>query len=268
MRKKQTAKGDATKQRPTLRTRVGSGGSSSSPSPSKSAEGGSLGHGLLRRAILGTQLPDPPAVIKVVIPPEDLLRDWITKFTLLSYGSGTTVWDWSDFHRTHNLEQILEQVHDDVIASVVLSVAYGGSFTNPYQLIQSIKYDGLISKRLISHFAKSAPSSWSIPLLELVSRVGNAFDYLDQFKWRSERIYTVPMFDSLVSGAISPTQHSSDLYMFLGVLFFGRGIRVSYSLGFNDLVDSCKAQLMQGLIAQGKKGLFIWDFEGFMTKPE
>lgn len=197
--------------------------------------------------------------------PEELLRRWIK---LHSYSeSGTKPFgEDKKFMEEADLIKILKDIpNESIIISTIMDVAYLGPFTNPYAVVDSILHDNLILNRIKGYFQNNQPKHWNLAFCELIAACKNNYaNFYEQCNWRSDRDKARALFGSFVSGGVSATLHSPRLYNFFYYLFFGGQGVTSSVLQSADLRPE-EAELMQGLIAKGQEGRFIWDFETFMS---
>ncbi|MDP3962258.1 MAG: hypothetical protein Q8Q03_00085 [bacterium] len=197
--------------------------------------------------------------------PDELLRQWINFYTMTELGKelGT---EHKQFMEDTDLQEIVDKMSESRIVSVIMDMAYGGNFRNPYSVADAIEYDNTIYHKLMGYFKNNRPEDWDLAFCELIAATnqwGYFYDHCDE--WRSDREKARKTFKSFVGGEVSATMHSQRLYDFFYSLFFGSGCAASELIRSADLSDRDQALLMQGLIEKGKKGIFPWDFETFIS---
>lgn len=197
--------------------------------------------------------------------PDELLRKWINFYTMTELGKeiGT---EHKQFMENMDLQDVVDKMNESWIVSVIIDMAHGGNFRNPYSVVAAIEYDHTVVDKLFGYFKNNQPEDWDLAFCELVaatSQWGYFYDHCDE--WRSDREKARKAFKSFVGGEVSATMHTHRLYDFFYHLFFGSGCAASELLRSTELPDKDESLLMQGLIEKGKKGIFPWDFEIYMS---
>src|SRR6185369_15139655 len=163
-----------------------------------------------------------------------------------------------------DLQDIVDKMSESWIVSVIMDLAYGGNFSNPYSVVAAIEYDNTIHDKLMGYFQNNRPENWDLAFCELIAATDQWEYFYDRCDWRDDRENARKTFKSFVDGEVSATHHSQRLYGFFYYLFFRGECAASNLLRNTDLPEKDEALLMQGLIEKGKKGIFPWDFETFM----
>lgn len=171
---------------------------------------------------------------------------------------------------------------EEIVKTIIL-VAYT-EVSNPYSVVPLLaedrSFDPLLRDATRTYLQQTEPQQWSVPFLEILAHVGDSDLWC---YWGSEGFEGVANGDTqkdveerenlrrklklLIDGPISPTAHSRQLYEML-YYWFHKACRLTGMLTpiGNEQDPAQVAGIMQGMIAQAKKGVYIWDFESFLPK--
>jgi hypothetical protein len=216
----------------------------------------------------------PPEVVVEPKKPEELLRRWIYLRCELDSGKELQDSTWHSpeekgdktFMEETNINEILKRVGSTIVGTI-MSVAYGGDFQNPYEVLDAVEHDGAIFDHLTDYFEKNQPQNWNLAFSELIAACDDRYMCIERCTWRVDRNKARANFKTFVEGQVSSTLHSDRLYTFFFRLFFGYGTAASFMLeSLGDLNDNEVSELMKGLIEKGRQGVFPWDFEKYITQ--
>lgn len=196
--------------------------------------------------------------------PEELLRRWINSRSMKDLNGGLSEKE-EQFLNGIDLQKVIGGVGKSRLVAVIMDIAHGGDFRSPYTVLSAIEHDNTIFSHLVDYFEIHPPERWDLAFCELISTSKQRGYIYDQCSWRGDRKMTRRGFKTFVDGEVSAVLHTEHFYDFFYSLFFGGSSDTTDILSCEYLNRKQQAQLMQGMIEKGKKGIFIWDFESFMS---
>jgi hypothetical protein len=213
----------------------------------------------------------------VEVKPEEILRRWIHLRHELESGkelNGECPWfpdpgykSDKAFMEETQISEVIKKIGPRSLVNILLDIAYGGGFENPYEVADVIDCEKDIIDELTDYFERTVPERWNMAFAELIVAISDSWMFYECCEWRKDQEKARRFFEAFVNGQVSSTLHSDRLYIFLFRLFFGHGSAASFVLAHLDYHhdnDQEMAQLMKGLIAKGKQGMFIWEFEKYV----